>query len=343
MQRRVISIVLAALTALAGLGVTAPAFSATARVRVTALADTTPPTVPAGLSTTVRCNPLSVTLTWTASTDNVGVTGYDVYGAPYSGGTFVPVGTTTATSFTQPINGLYQYEVRARDAAGNTSAFTEPVRVVPPPCPTMPPDPQPPTTPGTPTATVTCGSVTLTWTASTDNVGVIGYEIWRAPGATGGTFALVGTTTTTSFTQSGVGVYRFQVRARDATGNYSAFTSPVTVYVPACPTRGCTAVYSPAGDWPGAFQGKVVVTNTGTTATTGWTVTLTFSGGQQITRTWNAAMSNTANPYTITNLSFNGALPPNGSTTFGFQATTTSGADNTPTTSCIRTPSGTIG
>ncbi|MET8157558.1 cellulose binding domain-containing protein [Sphaerisporangium sp. NPDC005289] len=342
MQRRVISIVLAALTALAGLGVTTPAFSATAPARITSLADTSPPTVPTGLSTTVRCNPLSVTLSWTASTDNVGVTGYDVYAASY-GGSFTSVGTTTATSFTQPINGLYQYEVRARDAAGNTSAFTEPVRVVPPPCPTMPPDPQPPTTPGTPTATVTCGSVTLTWTASTDNVGVTGYEIWRAPGATGGTFALVGTTTTTSFTQSGVGVYRFQVRARDAAGNYSAFTSPVTVYVPACPTRGCTAVYSPAGDWPGAFQGKVVVTNTGTTATTGWTVTLTFSGGQQITRTWNAAMSNTANPYTITNLSFNGALPPNGSTTFGFQATTTSGADDTPTTTCIRTPSGTIG
>ncbi|MGW4640447.1 cellulose binding domain-containing protein [Sphaerisporangium sp. NPDC004334] len=339
MQRRVISIVLAALTALAGLGVTTPAFSATAPARITRLADTSPPTVPTGLSSTVRCNPLSVTLSWTASTDNVGVTGYDVYAASY-GGSFTSVGTTTATSFTQPINGLYQYEVRARDAAGNTSAFTEPVRVVPPPCPTMPPpDTQAPTTPGTPTATVTCGSVTLTWAPSTDDRGVAGYEIWRAPGTTGGTYVSVGTSTTTSFTQSGVGVFRYQVRARDAAGNTSAFTTPVTVYIPACPTRGCTAVYSPAGAWPGGFQGLVVVTNTGTTPTTGWRVTLTFPGGQQLTRVWNAQTSDTANPYTITNLSFNGALAPNGSTTFGIQATTTSGADNTPTTTCIRTPS----
>jgi lysophospholipase L1-like esterase len=301
--------------------------------------DTTPPTVPTGLRVGVSCT-LTVTLTWTASTDNVGVTGYDVYRAPY-GGAFTLVGTTTTTTFTEPMSRVSQYEVRARDAAGNTSAFTAPVTAMPPPCPTSPPPPdaQPPTTPGTPTASIACGSVTLSWTASTDNAGVTGYEVWRAPGATGGTFVSVGTSTTTSFTQSGVGIFRYQIRARDAAGNTSPFTSPVTVTTPACPSAGpCTAVYSQTGSWSGAFQGQVTVTNTGTTATTGWTVTLTFPAGQRITQIWGGRTGSTASPYTITNESYNGALASNVSTTFGFLATS-SGADNSPTATCIRTPS----
>ncbi|WP_229691121.1 cellulose binding domain-containing protein, partial [Sphaerisporangium melleum] len=301
-------------------------------------ADTTPPTVPSGLAVTVSCT-LTVTLRWTASTDNVGVTGYDIYHAS-NGGTFTPAGTTTATSFSEPFNGLFQYQVRARDAAGNTSAFTAPVTAVPPPCPTSPPpDTQPPTTPGTPTATVTCGSVTLSWAASADNVAVTGYEIWRASGTTGGTFSSVGTSTTTSFTQTGVGGFRYQIRARDAAGNTSPFTSPITVMTPACPTPSpsgaCTAVYSQAGDWPGAFQGQVTVTNTGGTATTGWTVTLTFPGGRQITQIWGGRTDGTTGPYTITNENYNGTLAPGASTTFGFLA---SGTAASPTLTCTRTP-----
>ncbi|MEO3858233.1 cellulose binding domain-containing protein [Acrocarpospora sp. B8E8] len=303
--------------------------------------DTTPPTVPTGLTVSVSCT-LTVTLNWTAATDNVGVAGYDVYRSS-NGGTFTSVGTTTTTSFTQSLSGLAQYQVRARDAAGNTSAFTAPVTAVPPPCPTSPPpDTQPPTTPGTPTATITCGSATLNWTASTDNVGVTGYEIWRAPGTTGGTFVSVGTSTTTSFTQSGVGTFRYQIRARDTAGNASAFTPPITVITPACPsptpgTGACTAVYSQVSSWSGAFQGQVTVTNTGTTPTTGWTVTLTFPNGQQITQIWGARTSGTASPYTITNESYNGTLAPNASTTFGFLANW-SGTNNPPTTTCTRTP-----
>lgn len=197
-------------------------------------ADTVPPTVPGGLSVQVNCS-LVATLTWTASTDNVGVTGYDVFRAPGSGGTgtFVSVGTTTATTFTDTLNNVFRYEVRARDAAGNTSAFTAPVTAFPPPCP--PPDTQPPTTPGTPTATVTCGSAALTWAASTDNFAVVAYEIWAAPGTSGGTFSQVGTSASTSFTLNGVGIVRVEIRARDAAGNTSPFTAPITVTTPACP------------------------------------------------------------------------------------------------------------
>ncbi|MDM4781396.1 MULTISPECIES: cellulase family glycosylhydrolase [unclassified Micromonospora] len=82
--------------------------------------DTSPPSAPAGLrSTGVTAS--SVALAWTVSTDNVGVTGYDVYregakvnGSPVVGTAYTDVGLTAGTA--------YRYTVRARDAAGNVSA-----------------------------------------------------------------------------------------------------------------------------------------------------------------------------------------------------------------------------
>ncbi|MFC4102323.1 glycosyl hydrolase [Paenibacillus xanthanilyticus] len=79
--------------------------------------DTQAPSVPTNLASTKTST--SVTLTWNASTDNVGVTGYDVY----RGGALV--GSTASTSYTD--NGLaagtaYSYTLRAKDAAGNVSA-----------------------------------------------------------------------------------------------------------------------------------------------------------------------------------------------------------------------------
>ncbi|GAA4591382.1 glycoside hydrolase family 18 chitinase [Planotetraspora phitsanulokensis] len=80
--------------------------------------DTTAPSVPGNLRVTGTTTS-SVSLAWNASTDNVGVTGYDVY----RGGTLL----TTVTGTTYTNTGLaagtaYSYTVRAKDAAGNTSA-----------------------------------------------------------------------------------------------------------------------------------------------------------------------------------------------------------------------------
>jgi chitodextrinase len=196
-------------------------------------ADTTPPTAPTNLTWSATCVGV-VTFTWTAATDNVGVTGYEVF-REISTGTFALAGTTTTTTFVEPRIAGLRYKVRARDAAGNVSPFTVPVIPVPPPCP--PPDTQPPTTPGTPTVSVTCGAALLTWTPSTDNVAVTGYEIWRASGSSGATFSHVATVTATSFIFSGPGIYRVQIRARDGAGNRSPFTPPVTVVIPACPNE----------------------------------------------------------------------------------------------------------
>ncbi|MFF2154688.1 glycosyl hydrolase family 18 protein [Paenibacillus chitinolyticus] len=80
--------------------------------------DTTAPTAPAGLVLTSKTS-TSVTLSWNASTDNVGVTGYNVY----NGSTLsVSVAGTTATVTGLAANTAYSFSVKAKDAAGNLSA-----------------------------------------------------------------------------------------------------------------------------------------------------------------------------------------------------------------------------
>ncbi|MER7165690.1 cellulase family glycosylhydrolase [Micromonospora sp. NPDC000207] len=88
-------------------------------------ADSLAPSVPGNLRATATTSS-SVSLAWNASTDNVGVTGYDVY----RGGTLA----TTVTGTTATVGGLspatgYGFTVRARDAAGNASAQTAPLTV----------------------------------------------------------------------------------------------------------------------------------------------------------------------------------------------------------------------
>jgi chitodextrinase len=236
--------------------------------RAAAAADTTPPTAPTGLTWSATCAGV-VTFTWTAATDDVGVTGYEVF-REVSTGTFALAGTTTTTTFVEPRIAGLRYQVRARDAAGNTSPFTAPVIPVLPPCP--PPDTQPPTTPGTPTASgPTATQITLSWAASTDNIRVIGYDIHRALGASGGTFAPVGTATATTFTDTGLTggtTYRYRVRARDLAGNASPFSAPVTVTTPGG-GGGCSATLTVQVGWnTGYVLQPITVTNSGATTPT---------------------------------------------------------------------------
>ena len=59
--------------------------------------DTQPPTAPTNLTATASGN--QVSLSWTASTDNVGVTGYLIYRENPGSSSFVQVGTATSTTF----------------------------------------------------------------------------------------------------------------------------------------------------------------------------------------------------------------------------------------------------
>lgn len=85
--------------------------------------DTTPPSVPTGLNITAITHN-SATASWTASTDDVGVTGYQVYKDGVSAGT--PAGTSINLTGLTPET-AYDITVRARDAAGNWSAQTSSV------------------------------------------------------------------------------------------------------------------------------------------------------------------------------------------------------------------------
>jgi len=96
------------------------------------------------------------------------------------------------------------------------------------------------------------------------------------------------------------------------------------------PATGCRATYQSTGSWPGGFQGEVAVTNTGTTATNGWTVKWTFPSGQTITQLWNGVAVQTGSAVTVTNAAYNGALSAGQSTTFGFTGSVN--ATNTPPT-----------
>jgi len=82
--------------------------------------DTTAPTAPTNLASPSKTD-TTVNLTWTASTDNVGVTGYDVYnGATKVNGSLISGTSYTVTGLTA--NTTYSFTVKARDAASNTSA-----------------------------------------------------------------------------------------------------------------------------------------------------------------------------------------------------------------------------
>lgn len=85
--------------------------------------DTTAPSVPSGVVLS-NANSSSISFSWNASTDNVGVTGYKIFRSSTQSGTYTEVGTSTTNSFTN--TGLsssttYWYRVSAVDAAGNNS------------------------------------------------------------------------------------------------------------------------------------------------------------------------------------------------------------------------------
>ena len=179
------------------------------------ITDTQPPSVPTNLTATAVSSS-QINLSWTASTDNVGVTGYNIH----RGG--VKIGTAVTTSYSD--SGLlpstaYAYAVSAFDGAGNTSAQSASVSATTFPAST---DTQPPSVPTNLTATaVSSSQINLSWTASTDNVGVTGYNIYR-----GG--VKIGTAATTSYSDSGLlpsTAYAYVVSAFDGAGNTSAQSS----------------------------------------------------------------------------------------------------------------------
>ncbi|WP_456843991.1 glycoside hydrolase family 9 protein [Cellulomonas sp. P5_C6] len=268
------------------------------------------------------------TLTWTASTvGTYALAGYDVL--RISGTTSTVVGTATGPSAT--LTGLapgtaYTYAVRARDSAGNVSATSTSVAFTT----TAAADTTAPTVPGTPTASaITQIGATLTWAASTDAGGVAGYDVYRVQGTTS---TLVASPTTASTTLTGLTAstaYTYAVRARDAAGNVSAASPPVTFTTPPTTTTSSCAVKYTANSWNVGFTGSVRITNTSTSPLT-WTLGFTFPSGQQVTQGWSATWSQAGSAVTAVGLGWNATLAPGAGTDIGFNGSH-SGTNTAPT------------
>lgn len=211
--------------------------------------DTEAPTAPSGLSASAITG-TSLTLNWTASTDNIGVTGYDVYqnavkinSVPVTGTSFDVTGLTQAST--------YSFFVRALDNAGNVSSNSNTINITTT-------DTQSPTAPSNLSSSdVTSTSLTLSWTASTDNVGVTGYDVYRNGTKINGSLV-----TATTFNVTGLSAlvsYDFYVTAKDAAGNESDNSNTITVTTP--DTQAPTA--------PSGLSASSV---TGTSLTLSWTV-----------------------------------------------------------------------
>jgi chitodextrinase len=189
--------------------------------------DTTPPSVPAGLSATAASSS-QINLAWSASTDNVGVTGYNVYKNT------VKIATTASPSYSA--TGLssstnYSFAVSAYDAAGNTSLLSNTVSATT----QASTDTTPPSVPaGLSAAAVSSSQINLSWSASTDNVGVTGYKVYK-----NGT--QIATATGTSYSDTGLNpstTYSYSVSAYDAAGNTSPQSGTVSAATQAASSGG---------------------------------------------------------------------------------------------------------
>jgi chitodextrinase len=232
-------------------------------VATASTADTQAPTAPSSLSA-VAAGVSQINLSWIAATDNVGVTGYRVERCQGAGcSTFAQVATPAAAAYNDTAltaGTSYSYRVRATDAAGNLSAFSNVATTTT----ATAPDAQPPTAPSNLTATAAGGTgMTLGWTAATDNVAVTGYLVERCLGAGCSTFAQVGTTATTAFSDSGLTSgtsYSYRVQATDAAGNLGPYSNVATATTPTLDTQ------------PPAAPSNLTATAAGSTGMTlGWT------------------------------------------------------------------------
>ena len=175
------------------------------------------PDPPTGLAASYAST--QINLSWTAAQDPDGtVTGYDVY----RNGT--RVATTASTTYSDSSISEtvpYTYTVDAYDAGGDVSSLSSPLVATAP-------DDQPPSSPASPKVTLAAKSIALSWAASSDNVAVTGYRVYRNGNA-------LATTTAKSYTDAAVsqgGAYSYQVVALDAAGNISLPSATKTIVFP---------------------------------------------------------------------------------------------------------------
>jgi len=87
---------------------------------------------------------------------------------------------------------------------------------------------------------------------------------------------------------------------------------------PTASAGSCTLSSSVVTSWPGGYQLQLTVTNTGTTALTGWTAGFAFADtAESVSGSWNAVVTQAGKQVTAVNKNYNGSVSPGGSATFG--------------------------
>jgi YD repeat-containing protein len=266
----------------------------------------------------------SAVVSWTGSSDNVGVTSYEY--SKNGGSTWTNNGPSLSVTLTGlTASTAYTVLVHAKDAANNTSANTSGSFTT-----LAPPDTSPPSAPGVPTiSNLAATSARATWTVATDNVAVTAYE-YSLNGGTSWTsngmalfVDLAGLTNGTSYT--------IKVRARDAANNIGAASSKTFVTLdnaaptaPGNPTfsnitaTGAGAAWTIATDNVGVTAYEYSLNNGGTWTSNGTALTVTLTGltGSTNYTLWVRAKDAAGNTSTSGSASF----------------TTTSAADTSPPT-----------
>ncbi|MCB4792159.1 MAG: MBL fold metallo-hydrolase [Elusimicrobia bacterium] len=218
--------------------------------------DITAPSIPSGLSAVVVSSTV-INLTWTASTDNIAIAGYQIR----RGGIFLS--STTSISYTDTglsPSTLYSYIAKAYDGAGNISTQSNTATATTNSAPSAG-DTTPPSLPSNLSATVISScTINLTWITSTDNVGVVGYQIFRNN-------MFISSSTATSYSDIGLNsstLYSYTVAAYDSAGNHSSKSTSTSATTNSAPTASSQNVVKPPD--PGDFVGSPQINFGGTSS-----------------------------------------------------------------------------
>ncbi|MEV4395602.1 cellulose binding domain-containing protein [Nonomuraea sp. NPDC049607] len=302
-----------------------------------------PPTRPGGLRpcpVPFAANPTGyASICWSASSDDTGIAGYDLYRLDPGG--FVLANTTTSTvgGFSGELNHLYTMYVVARDLAGHLSPpsalITVPATLgmTPTTSPTpLPGDHVPPSKPsGLRDACLQdYPGVTFCWQPSSDNVAVTAYDVYRE---TATAYDKVGTVLPPSlnFAEPGLVVgqrYTYVVVAKDAADNLSVPSDPLSALaregLPSpSPSTGpaCTVTYRAMTAGP-RLDAEIVVRNTGTAAVDGWTLTADYpaAAAVRLVSGWSANWTQAGTGVAAANKPWNKVIAVGSATQVGFTA-----------------------
>ena len=158
--------------------------------------------------------------------------------------------------------------------------------------------------------------------AVTRCVGVSQWGVGDADSWIPGTFSGYGAATMYDQNYQPKPAYNAAVSALGGTASSSSSTPTTPTSTPTSGGGGsgaCT-VTDAVNAWNTGLTQNITVTNTGSAAVNGWSLAFTLASGQTVTNSWNATISPTSGQVTATNVSYNAAIAPGGSVSFGFQA-----------------------